>query len=92
MNIFIQITQWLNVALALIVLLISSKYKREVKEKKNHKINNICSYYRRQILKGELYMEDSYDLIGKSINRVDAVAKVTGRAKYCSDYLKLIHL
>ncbi|AVP59584.1 hypothetical protein FC976_07455 [Clostridium sporogenes] len=33
-NIFIQITQWLNVVLALIVLLISSKYKREVKEKK----------------------------------------------------------
>lgn len=34
-NIFIQITQWLNVVLALIVLLISSNYKREVKQKKN---------------------------------------------------------
>ncbi len=33
-------------------------------------------------------MEDSYDLIGKSINRVDAVAKVTGRAKYCSDHFE----
>ncbi|MCS4469517.1 hypothetical protein JTS96_17925 [Clostridium botulinum] len=52
MNIFIQLTQWLNVALALIVLLISSKYKREVKEKKNHKINNIYSYYIMQNIKG----------------------------------------
>ncbi len=33
-------------------------------------------------------MEDSYDLIGKSVNRVDAVAKVTGKAKYCSDYFE----
>ncbi|KOR23794.1 xanthine dehydrogenase molybdenum-binding subunit XdhA [Clostridium sp. L74] len=33
-------------------------------------------------------MEEHYDLIGKSINRVDAVAKVTGKAKYCSDYFE----
>ncbi|GAA0742803.1 xanthine dehydrogenase molybdenum-binding subunit XdhA [Clostridium oceanicum] len=33
-------------------------------------------------------MEDSYTLIGKGINRVDAVAKVTGKAKYCSDYFE----
>ncbi len=33
-------------------------------------------------------MEEQYDLIGKSINRVDAVAKVTGKAKYCSDYFE----
>ncbi|EJP6471638.1 xanthine dehydrogenase molybdenum-binding subunit XdhA [Clostridium botulinum] len=33
-------------------------------------------------------MQENYDLIGKSINRVDAVAKVTGKAKYCSDYFE----
>lgn len=33
-------------------------------------------------------MGKAYDLIGKSINRVDAVAKVTGKAKYCSDYFE----
>ncbi len=33
-------------------------------------------------------MEEHYDLIGKSVNRVDAVAKVTGKAKYCSDYFE----
>ena len=34
-NIFIQITQWLNVVLALIVLFLASKYNKEVKEKRN---------------------------------------------------------
>lgn len=33
-------------------------------------------------------MGKAYDLIGKSINRVDALAKVTGKAKYASDYFE----
>ena len=31
-------------------------------------------------------MENRFDIVGKDITRVDAYAKVTGKAKYCSDY------
>ena len=30
----------------------------------------------------------SYKILGKSVNRVDAIAKVTGKAKYAEDYLE----
>ncbi|WP_409069665.1 PQ-loop domain-containing transporter [Clostridium sp. FAM 1755] len=43
-NIFIQITQWLNAALALTVLLLSNKYKRKIV---GEKTINIYKYYER---------------------------------------------
>ena len=30
----------------------------------------------------------SYKILGKSVNRVDAIAKVTGKAKYAEDYFE----